>query len=81
MVAERTLISELGLNSYEPVLLVPGMGKSVKKLLTGSLAQKNFPGDVYQQHCYITYGLLLLLLLFYSVRFLQVYFYARRVNY
>lgn len=62
MVAERTLISELGLNSYEPVLLVPGMGKSVKKLLRGSLAQKNFPGDVYQQHCYITYGLLLLLL-------------------
>lgn len=31
------------------------MGKSVKKLLIGSLAKKSLSSDVYQQRCYITY--------------------------
>lgn len=76
MVAERTLISEPGLNIYEHGVFVPGMGKNVKRLRTASLAQEDLSDNVYQRHCYITYGSL-----FYSIRFSHVYFYARRVKY
>lgn len=71
MVAERMLVSELGLKSYKHSVFVPGVGKNVKRPHIAFFAQENPSGNVYQRPCYITYGLFL-----YSIRFLHIYFYA-----
>lgn len=68
---QQRVISELGLNSYEPALPGPAMDKSVKKLLTGSLAKKNFSGDVCQQHSCLTYDYCFTMLGSYGFIFMQ----------
>lgn len=75
MGAERIFVSELDLNSSEHGVFVPGMGKNAKRLCIASLAQESPSDDVYQRHCYIIHGLL-----FYSIRFLDVFVYARIVK-
>jgi len=68
-VAERTPVSELGLNTYEHGVFVLGLGENVQRLCTASLAKENLSGNVFQRHCSITRGLF-----FYSTRYLHVYF-------